>query len=372
MKALLLSTHMGGGHDAAARAMEKALTTLGVECRLMDCVAFAGERTSRVVSNTYIQLAKKYPKGFGVIYRMGAFISTPRHKSVVYLANSLYGRQMAQAIQAYGPDMIVSTHLFGGMTVTHLKNAGQITCLTAFVMTDYTCCPFTEDVGADVYLIPHPDLIPQCVSKGFPADRLCPWGIPVDPDCRPTQDRAAAKAALGIPKESRHVVLAGGSMGAGNLPQTVGHILPALGQRDALTVICGSNEEARRAVAALGEPRVKALGRVTPLTPYMAGADVLVTKAGGLTTTEAMTVGVPLVIVHPIEGVETANAAFFERQGAAAYARQPEALPALIRQAFDPAYQRKMLACQRGMVIPGSAQRFAQRLMALAEEHPKA
>lgn len=86
MRALILTTHTGGGHDAAANAMSEALENQGVTCRVEDCVAFGGAWLSKVVSGSYVKMVQVNPDSFGRLYRLGELISTPRFKSPVYLS----------------------------------------------------------------------------------------------------------------------------------------------------------------------------------------------------------------------------------------------------------------------------------------------
>ena len=107
MKALILSTATGGGHNTAAHAVMEALTERGVECRFEDCVAFGGQKLSATVSNVYVKFVQAAPDAFGRLYRFAKAISTPRIKSPVYLFNAAYARKMEQLLTDYAPDLIV-------------------------------------------------------------------------------------------------------------------------------------------------------------------------------------------------------------------------------------------------------------------------
>ena len=366
MRALIFTTHTGGGHDAAAHAMEQALSTRGVETRVMDCVAFGGAWFSRAVSGSYVKWVQHFPDSFGRVYRLGEVISTPRMKSPIYLVNSAYAFRMEKTITEFAPDMIICTHMFGGMSVTHLRKHGQYKGFFAMVMTDYTFSPFMEDIKPDVLCVSNKAMLNECREKGLPEGILLPFGIPVSPACKPCTDRAAAKEKIGLSPDTPHVLLVGGSMGAGNLPVTVAKLLPTLPSNARLTVVCGSNEEARKQAEEQfgGDPRVHILGRVSPLYNLMASADVLLTKSGGLTTTEAMTIGTPMVIVHPILGCETANAEFFERTGLALYARHLDELPEKTMQLLQNAEARqRMIDIQHREIDPECSGHFADYLI---------
>lgn len=370
MKALILTTHTGGGHDAAAQALCEALTQLGVECRVQDCVAFGGAWLSKAVSGCYIKMVQGNPEHFGRLYRLGEMISTPRFKSPIYLLNATYAARMEALLTEFQPNLVVCTHMFGGQTMTHLRRRGQFRGLLAMVMTDYTFSPFMEDVQPDILCVSHRAILPECRQKGLPEGILKPFGIPVSPNCVPCEDRAAAKRLAGLDPARQEVLLVGGSMGAGNLPDTVAKLLPAL--RGAhLTVVCGSNAKAKEQCDALCAEKadVTVLGRVTPLYPQIAAADVLITKSGGLTTSEAMTIGVPMVIVHPIRGCETANASFLEHYGLALYARELDELPRCVSSLLgDPKTAQAMVDAQRREIDPQAALHFASALMDMTRE----
>ena len=363
---LILSAHTGGGHDAAAKALQEALAEQGANAQVMDCLAFGGAWLSRVVSGTYVRMVQHVPGSFGLMYRASKTISTTRHKSPIYLFNSSYAFRMERTLERFRPDAIVCTHIFGAHSVTHLKHKGSYAGPLALIMTDYTIHPFTEDVEMDVLYVAHPDMLAECRKRGVSEDKVQAIGIPVGLDCRPCHDKAAAKEAAGLDPARKEVLLVGGSMGAGNLPDTIAALLPSLGQDGHLTVICGSNEHARASAQERfgDDPRLTVLGRVSPLAPLMSAADALVTKPGGLTISEAMTIGTPMVIVNPIAGCETANASFLEDKGLALFAHGigelPEKVAHLLR---DDAARQAMIDAQHREVDADSARHMAEDLL---------
>ena len=372
LNVLILSAHTGGGHDAAAKALQEALAEQGANAQVMDCLAFGGAWLSRVVSGTYVRMVQHVPSGFGLMYRASKTLSTTRHKSPVYLFNSSYAFRMERTLEKFQPDVIVCTHIFGAHSVTHLRRKGSYTGPLALIMTDYTIHPFTEDVEMDVLYVPHQDMLEECSKSGVPSEKVRAFGIPVGLNCRPCMDKSAAKKAAGLHPTGKEVLLVGGSMGAGNLPEIIGALLPTLGKTGHLTVICGSNEHAREtAVEKFGDDeRLTILGRVSPLAPLMAAADVLVTKPGGLTISEAMTIGTPMVIVNPIAGCETVNAGFLEERGLALFARSVEELPGKVGGLLrDDAARRNMIDAQRREVDADSARHIAEDLLTRVGKH---
>lgn len=371
MKALILSAHTGGGHDAAANAVREALTERGVTCRVMDCLAFGGAWLSKCVSQGYVKWVQVAPSTFGMAYRSSCLVSNSHVKSPMYLFNASYAFRMQKVLDEFQPDMIVCTHFCGAHSVTHLRRKGHFGGVHAFVMTDYTIHPFTEDVECDLLFI-HESVKEESarLKKLAPGTIQC-TGIPVSLNCKPCTDKRAAKAAVGLDPDKQEVLLVGGSMGSGNLPGMIAKILPALGEKGHLTVVCGSNARAlEKAQERYGtNPRVTVRARVVPLTPHIAAADVIVSKSGGLTSTETMTIGTAMVVSRPIAGCETANITFMENAGMAAWARSDDELTDKVAALLaDESARNRMIAAQRRNIDPDAARKVADLLIHQVEK----
>ena len=221
MKILILSTNTGGGHNAAGNAMIDALAELGVRAEMVDSLAIASEWGSKTVSGVYASVARHSPRVFGAGYRVVGKLSPKHGHSASYALNLVNIRRLEEYIFQTAPDAIITTHVFSSQALTHLIKRGKIGALTFGIMTDYNVTLFWEETRLDAYILPHPDLVAPYIAKGMPAERLFPYGIPVTPQIAPERDIVAAKQAYGIDPECKHVIVAGGSMGAGKLPRTV-------------------------------------------------------------------------------------------------------------------------------------------------------
>ncbi|MBQ9308231.1 MAG: glycosyltransferase [Clostridia bacterium] len=358
MRALLLSTHTGGGHDAAAQAMKEALEEREVECRLMDSVAFGGEAFSRAVSATYVNMVKRSTRTFGKVYHMGEVVRHAPGPSPVYLVNAAYARNLARELQSFRPQMVVCTHLFPGQSMTYLRKHGAYDGVLGMVQTDYTFIPFSEEVKADLIFAGHRDMLRECGRDRIDPSRVHVTGIPVSLACtrKPFEDHG----------EHMRIVLAGGSMGAGDLPGAVRCIRTVLPEGAEVDVVAGSNEKAQAEAekAAQGDTRIRVHGSVHPLSDLVSKADLLITKSGGLTSTEAMVMGTPMLIYQAIEGCETINAELFERNGLAWWARNEaefvEKLPFLLA---HPEARSAMVEAQFSQIPSDPARKCAELLL---------
>lgn len=312
MKALILYTNTGAGHISAGKAINKAFTSMGVQCIELDSLQFAGKRVSNRVCKSYTSIVKRSPEIFGLIYKAGAKISRPNKKSIVYGLNTLYGEKIYSILKNEKPDIIVCTHIFCAQTITYLKKKHKLSIVSSCVVTDYTCAPFWEETDMDYYFIPHKDLKYEFLLKGMCESKLIPFGLPVDSKFMLHPDKKLSKEKLGYDPDIPHIVIMGGSMGAGDIFDSTIKLSKELSNVQ-FTVICGSNKKLYNTfIDAKLQKNVKVIQYANNMDKIMDATDVLISKPGGLTSTEAMVKRIPLIMINPIPGVESANCKFFK------------------------------------------------------------
>ncbi len=325
MKILLLSCNAGQGHNSAANAVKEALESRGVECVMKDALSFAHIRsTSKIVSSSYIGLVSKAPIVFGGVYKAGDLIGSPHFHSPVYYFNALSAGRLGRYIEREGFDGVVMSHVFGAQILTRIKNSRRLKrrlrLRTYCVATDYTSTPLWEETSPDYFFIPHDDLADEFIEKGIPIEKLVPLGIPISPKYNKKVPKDEARRTLGIPEDALVYLVMTGSMGFGNISGIVSgiiehstraniHIMVMVGKSDALKERISNDFK--------DDKRVVAIPFTTEVPLYMDACDVILTKPGGLSTTEAAVKGIPLVHTKPIPGCETKNARFFAAKGMA-------------------------------------------------------
>ncbi|MFR2459873.1 MAG: MGDG synthase family glycosyltransferase, partial [Christensenellales bacterium] len=271
-------------------------------------------------------------------------------------------------IEREQPDILLTSHIFAAQALTHLKHQHSDLPPTIGIMTDYTCAPFWEETELDAYITPHPLLDGEFTKKLMPAEKLHALGIPVAPACTPCGDSAPAKLAQGLDTGRAHLLVIGGSMGAGNLPEVV---LSLQGVDALISVVCGNNKALFNQLSQryAGDENVRILGYVSPMFPLMDSADIILSKSGGLTSTEIMTKRKPFIVINPIEGVETRNAEFFEQLGAAMYARTDADIRADVQRLLkDNALRADMRAAQERNIDSNASGRIAEFALAMANK----
>lgn len=365
-KILLLTCGTGEGHNSAASAVAEALHARGVETVRRDPVSFAGEKAKKAVSGAYNGIIRRTPKMFGAIYKAGEAVDRVRFRSPVYYANTLYAKKLAAYILEEKFDAVVCTHLFAMEALTYIKKRGLLSVPSYGVLTDYTCIPFFEETDVDEYFIPHADLADKLCAKGMKKERLIPTGIPVSPRFTLHMEKCAARELLGLPQDKKIVLVMTGGVGCGN----AGEICRALLAQNKKLFICvftGKNaamfDDIRSSFA---ESSVRAVSFTDKVNVFMNAGDVLITKPGGLSSTEAATANIPFVALITIPGCEQKNAAFFSSRGLCVTALSPlQAAKEAADLVADNDRCEAMKVCQRAVLPQNAAQEIAKRILRL-------
>ncbi len=322
MKILVLSCSTGEGHNSAAKAVGEYFEKCGIEYEIADTLSLVSPSVSQTASDIYVFTTRT--SMFEFLYSAGKMVSSPKLKSPVYLTNKLYCKKLLSYIEDNGFDTVICVHLFPAEAISALKNAGKLSsCRTIFIFTDYTCIPFMEETHLDYYVMPHEHLIEECVQNGMRREKLYPIGIPVRQAFYTKQpkdqSRIECNRLIGKTMDvtKKWFLVMSGSMGYGNLKDLVSQIVSKCRDSVELLLVCGNNtklkEDLEKDYADVASVRI--LGFVNYVPLLMDACDVLFTKPGGLSSTEAAAKNIPMIHTTPIPGCETRNAEFFHYHG---------------------------------------------------------
>lgn len=316
MRILLLSCNTGEGHNATAKAIMEVLETEGVSCELTDVLACLSPRFSKFICNWHTRIYKYIPRLFDAGYR--AFEHTdpdPDDTPPLYDLLSHGAGKLMQILSRADYDAVICVHVFAGMMMTEVRKAQNLQLPCFFVTTDYTCYPMTEQCDMDGYIIPHKDLVEEFVLAGLDGSRLLPFGIPVRQAFYSRKSQQEARAELDLPRKGLVVLLMCGSIGCGPIRKMARNLIDCLPEDSLVVSVCGKNEKLLESMSELSDPRLRVLGFTGQISAYMDAADLIVTKPGGLSTTEAAAKHLPMVLFNTVGGCESRNFDFFLSRG---------------------------------------------------------
>ena len=317
MKVLLMSVKAGYGHHSTAEAIMKHFEERGHTCEMLDMFTYISKKLGDTIQNAYLILTKYLSKPYGKVYDKLSKEEEPYDKiSVTALISNAVTKKLIEYVQDFNPDVIIGTHSFACVVMTILREKGIIDCPLVGIVTDFTVHPFWESTELDRYVIPDRLLSYQMNKKGIPSEKLMPTGIPIKKAFSVKGDKNEARERLGIADKTTLLVMMG-SMGYGDIREAMFEI-DSFEADFQVIIVCGSNEKLKSFVdETVWNKDVRSYGFVNNVDTLMDASDIILTKPGGLTTSEAFAKGLPLVAMNPIPGQEDKNMAFLVNNGAA-------------------------------------------------------
>jgi processive 1,2-diacylglycerol beta-glucosyltransferase len=371
-RVLLLSASAGAGHVRAAEALERVFAELHVagEVRHVDALQFTNKVFRTLYSKAYLELVDRAPDVLGWLYDT---LDTPWEKERRRLAwDKLNTRPFVRLLERYRPDLVLCTHFLPAEIISWMKAKGRLACPQGIVVTDFDVHAMWLCHHYERYYVALDETREHLVRLGIPPPKVCVTGIPIDPVFAVPKDRAEMRRRLGLAADRAVVLLSAGGFGVGPVEHAI-DVLLALEHPAEVVVVCGRNAELKARLDAVAAARVRAgnrlhvVGYTTAMDEYMAAADVLVGKPGGLTTSEALARGLLLVIVNPIPGQEERNSDHLLERGAAIRCNNLPVLGWKIdRLLDDPARVEVMRAAARRLARPHSARDVVLDAVALA------
>lgn len=363
MRTLILSCNTGAGHNSCAKAIQEAYRSRGEACDIYDALLFISKRASKFISSWHTRIYLHAPKIFSSGYEKAEEKDDLfREGTPVYTYITSGAERMYEHIVSGGYDNVICTHVFPALALTEvLRRHPDLAVTTSHVSTDYTCSPCTADSKLDWYFMPSALLKDEFVRCGIPEDRLVASGMPVRKEFYQACSKAEAKKALGIKPSQTHLLMMCGSMGCGPMEEITQVLREKMGADDILSVACSKNETLLKKLTKLSvnRPNLRILGQIDDVPKLMQSTDVFLTKPGGLSTSEAVAAGLPMVLIDAVAGCEAHNLDYFLRTGMALTADTPEKLADL---ALALAHDEKKLSAMREAMRKAAARPAAETI----------
>lgn len=365
MKILILTCSTGEGHNSAAKAVAEVLNSRGIECEITDPLSLSGKKTGNVVATIYNKMISKIPILFGLIYKIGQLYDASHLPSPVYLANSRHADKLYGYIKEHGFDAVVCPHLFPMQSMTAVKRKCEH--IPSFgILTDHVAIPFYRETDLDGYFAPDEPTKGQLIKKGIPEERILCTGIPVSPKFSSEISNTEAKAVLGIPKDKRMVAVMSGGAGCGKIVRLTRRLDKTLDGSRVIYVFPGKNKKLKQRLEKRfsENDRVRIVGFTDKISMYIKAADVVLSKPGGLSTTEIAASGTPLVLMRAVSGCETANVKYFTANGLAIHSGSiRRAVEATCRLLGDGELSEGMVQNQKSVINRAAAEQIVNKVI---------
>jgi processive 1,2-diacylglycerol beta-glucosyltransferase len=372
-RVLILHVAAGVGHARAAYAVEAALRTLDPSCEpiVRDALEFASPLMKRFYASTYNQLVDRLPRVWEFFYRQVERIpATSRRQRLRSALLARNCRDFAPAVERFQADLVLCTQFLPAEVFALLRARGDVNVPVFCVVTDFFIHPIWVYPGIDRYYVAAEASAEELRATGVVApDRIEVTGVPIDPKFATTVGRDAARRELGLDVDPRRLtlLLMGGGFGWGPMDAMMDVVL-RLPESVQAVFVAGKNEPLRERLtqrAAGQESRIKVHGFTDRVHVFLEAADLYVGKSGGLTSSEAMARGVPVIAVRPIPGQEERNCDFMQEAGAGVRVHDLFDLEVRLRHFLDnPGDLERMKGNARAVGKPDSAERVARSVLA--------
>ncbi|MDP4143465.1 MAG: glycosyltransferase [Bacillota bacterium] len=314
MRALILSVSAGGGHGNAAQAVKNYILKHEPHSHIdiIDVIRYINPILDKVIIGSYLKTIKITPSLYGKIYKHTYKDSDDSFSTVSSKFNEILSSRLLPAIQKSKPDVIICTHFFPTEMISVLKLKNKLNVPMVCILTDYAPHPIWIHPAVDTYIVPNSDIIEEMAERGVDKDSIKDYGIPINPNFVKKYNRDETLRELELSPYKKTILIMGGSLGMGK----IGIIYNQISQIDKdiqIIVITGSNKKLFSKLKELSEYSNKPtsiLGYTKDVNKYMQASDLLITKPGGLTITEAIASHVPLALFSPIPGQEEKNQEF--------------------------------------------------------------
>lgn len=326
MKILILYAKVGNGHFKAAEAIKLALEEKykDVEVDFEDGLEYSSAITNKLIIKGYASMIKHIPELWGNIYSN----SDIKDKSAIAEINKTVDKtltiKLKKMLREKKPDIIVSTHPFISHMCGYLKRKKKTTAKIVTVITDYATHNMwmQESEYMDKYIVATEDVKRVCMKYGVLSENIITAGIPISPEFLKEYDRLDTLNSIGLDDKFTFLFFAGGGLGLGKSTEIFEEIIK--NEKDfQMIAVTGKNEKQKQSfeeIANKYDRKVLVLGYTNEVPKLMQASDIVITKPGGLTSSECIATKKPMVIINPIPGQEEQNTMYFVNNGAAVMA----------------------------------------------------
>ena len=364
---LILTASVGSGHNIAAGVLESYFRQAPdvEEVKALDVLELTNDLYHKLYDDAYFAAVDEVPWLVGWSYDH----NDPPFRTGETLSpwDQVNTTAVVKAIVDYRPDVVVCTHFLPARLVSLMLARGTLQAPMSVLTTDYDFQGLWLSIPFNRFFVARDETQAYMIDIGLPADRITVSGIPVRAVFSQPVEREAVLARYQLRPDVPTLLISAGAAG-GAYTQAI--VAQTLRMRNAFqaVVVCGRNEQLKDKITALVAPhadRYRVLGYTTEMPDLMRVATLFVGKPGGLSSSECMAAGLPMVLINPIPGQEVRNSDFLLEEGAAVRCNYATTVGHKIDSLLDdPDRVRRMAACARGLGRPDAAQQIVATVLA--------
>ena len=341
-KVIVFYASYGGGHLSAARSINEYIENNypDIQTEIIDCVKYINKALEKVTTKAYSEMAKKVPNAWGHIYK-GAD-KGPISK-ISTASNKVMAVKLKKLLEEKNPDLVICTHPFASQMCSYLKRKGKTNVKIATILTDFAIHN-QWTIGheyTDYFFVSHLGMKQDLINEGISEQKIYDTGIPLSNKFLLEYNKQEILESFGLtPGKKTVLFFGGGELGLGKTHTF--NIFKSFVCNDniQLVAIAGRNQKMKENfenfVEEMGkESSVKILEYTDKVAQLMSISDLVVTKPGGLTTTESLASGLPIVVINPIPGQEEENAEFLEENKVAIWIKKDDDVEAILNDLFS-------------------------------------
>lgn len=338
MKVIIFYAKYGGGHLSAARSIENCIKTNynGIEVELIDFMEYVNKEFNKITTKAYAEMAKKVPKAYGSIYWKSekgplAHISTT--------SNKLLSIRLHKLLQDKAPDLIICTHPFASQMCGYLTKHHKLNTQIATILTDFAShdqwLVYNEYINK--LFVANQEMKETLISKGIPSNKVFVTGIPISDRFLINYDKSSIFLDFNLsPNKKTVLFFGGGEFGLGkSYTLKVFETFVKDSADLQIIAISGKNQKLKEAFENIvikynKEANVHIFEYTNMVPELMSISNLVVTKPGGLTTSESLASGLPIVVINPIPGQEEENATYLVKHNAAIWLKKDDNIEQIV------------------------------------------
>lgn len=312
MNILILSASTGGGHMRASKAIEGYMTQQNkdINVKIVDSLLYISPILNKTITGGYVYLATKTPKLYGKLYDL----TNKDHKFANFVTrlNNIFANKLMPLIDDFRPDIIITTHPFPTEMVSRLKSKKEINIPLICIMTDYAPHKAWINDKVDAYIVANDDMVTKMTTQGVDSRCIYPYGIPVDEVFFEEKEKQLVIEELGLDKNLPTILMMAGSFGVSNVFDVYQNIID-IDIDFQIILVTGRNQKLyNHFEEVIGDTtkNTKLIYFTEEINKFMQASDIIITKPGGLTVTEALACNIPMAVFDAIPGQEEENADF--------------------------------------------------------------